>query len=121
MKKNNKGGNMENKYINMSHNYKIITQAGRITESRKMQQQIKGNPSQFRGKVNKVAQDVRLLNVTINNLKQQKEQLQTSINNYKNNPYIAIKFLTGLENNLEKVINEIALKEKEKEYLKQNL
>ena len=38
---------MENQYRNMSHNYKIITQAGRMAESEKLQQKGINNPSQL--------------------------------------------------------------------------
>lgn len=38
---------MEKKYRNMSHNYKIITQAGRMMESYRLQEKIKNKPSQL--------------------------------------------------------------------------
>ena len=112
---------MENKYVNMSHNYKIMTQAGRITESSKMQQKIKNNPSKLKDEINNKTFNLKSLIKEIEILKEEQSKLETVINNYKNNPYIATKFLTGLENNLEKVIKEIALKEKEKSILEQNL
>ena len=105
----------------MSHNYNIMTQAGRMAESEKLQQKVLNNPSRLKIEIDSETFNLMSLTKEIEKLKEKQNQLQISINNYKNSTCVATKFLSGLKNNLEKVINEIALKEKEKEMLIKNL
>lgn len=86
-----------------------------------LRKKIKNNPSKLKDEINDKTFDLMLLTKEIEKLKEKQNQLQISINNYKNSTCVATKFLSGLENDLEKVINEIALKEKEKEMLIKNL
>lgn len=88
-------------------------------EKRKLRDRMVNNPSQLKIEIDSETFNLMLLTKEIEKLKEKQNQLQISINNYKNSTCVATKFLSGLENDLEKVINEIALKEKE--YLKQNL